>query len=1039
MPPRLGHKKSRGGCARCKRRRVKCDEKRPCTACVRHGTECSLVQGPPSAATSPDEQQHASPPGDMGLSTVRSSSNGSFDRPVPGPSAMLRRDLSASGSQQTRPISSSTPLSTPDRDPYAVVPIGTWYTDLELMHHYSTSACLTLPRSADLQNVWQLEIPKIALTHVFLLHQVLAFSALHLATLRPERRAAYALTASQHQTDAVAGMRAALPRITAANCDPLFAASSLLLLSAYAMFPHQQQSSSPDQPLPSPTVDNILDVFLLIRGMSEILDASELLIRRGTLGHLFAQETAPPTSTPLLDSVAARLMTFNAAIDPTNVVVARELEGLISWIHRATATTALPENRIAACLTLPRSADLQHVWQLEIPKIALTHVFLLHQVLAFSALHLATLRPERRAAYALTASQHQTDAVAGMRAALPRITAANCDPLFAASSLLLLSAYAMFPHQQQCSSPDQPLPSPTVDNILDVFLLIRGMSEILDASELLIRRGTLGHLFAQETAPPTSTPLLDSVAARLTTFNAAIDPTNIDAQQNETLYKRYLRKGDIYCHADMHGAATVIVKNKQDTPDAPIPPSTLAQAGMLSVCSSSAWDSKAGMGAWWVRADQVSKSAPTGEYLPAGSFMVRGQKNFLPPAPLVLGLGIMFRISEESKAKHVKHRLRGEESPAGAAGGYDTATDSALDVDDGDENEEDEDEDEREDEADDNQENDARDNPLQGTNSADADADDDADGERQEQQQQQQEEDDDEKQKEAAPVEQMKDLQVSSEAEEPAETNPQDEDEGSESEAAEEDSPPQGSAQTTAAASKQAVPAKTAPAKRGKKGKAKKMAAKYKYQDEDDRAAAEALIGAAAGRQKAEAEAQARAEREAQAAAQKERRRAQHQKQQKATAEHEEIRRLMHEEGVELLEADEAEKATALDGLVGTPLVGDEIVEAIPVCAPWNALGRFKYKVKFQPGPVKKGKAVKEVLERWKLVATKKGVVDERAQDSERMWPREVELIKAFKPEEVINSVPVGKLKVMMGAGGGGGGKGSSGKGGRGGKGSKRK
>ncbi|RBQ74575.1 hypothetical protein VDGD_01745 [Verticillium dahliae] len=522
-----------------------------------------------------------------------------------------------------------------------------------------------------------------------------------------------------------------------------------------------------------------------------------------------------------------------------------------------------------------------------------------------------------------------------------------------------------------------------------------------------------------------------------------------DAQQNETLYKRYLRKGDVYCHADMHGAATVIVKNRQDTPDAPIPPATLAQAGMLSVCSSSAWDSKAGMGAWWVRADQVSKSAPTGEYLPAGSFMVRGQKNFLSPAPLVLGLGIMFRISEESKAKHVKHRLRGDESPAGAVGGHDTATDSALDVDDGDGNE-----DEDEDEADDNQENDARDNPLQGTNGADADADDDTDGERQEQLQQ--EEDDEEKQKEkekekekeAAPVEQMKDLQVSSEAEEPAETNPQDEDEGGASEAADDDSPPQGSAQTTtaAAASKQPAPAKTAPAKRGKKGKAKKMAAKYKYQDEDDRAAAEALIGAAAGRQKAEAEAQARAEREAQAAAQKERRRAQHQKQQRATAEHEEIRRLMHEEGVELLEADEAEKATALDGLVGTPLVGDEIVEAIPVCAPWNALGRFKYKVKFQPGPVKKGKAVKEVLERWKLVATKKGVVDERAQDSERMWPREVELIKAFKPEEVVNSVPVGKLKVMMGAGGGGGGgsgggggKGSSGKGGRGGKGSKRK
>jgi len=39
--------------------------------------------------------------------------------------------------------------------------------------------------------------------------------------------------------------------------------------------------------------------------------------------------------------------------------------------------------------------------------------------------------------------------------------------------------------------------------------------------------------------------------------------------------------------------------------------------------------------AWWVTSSQVSKSAPTGEYLPTGSFMVRGKKNFLPPSHLV--------------------------------------------------------------------------------------------------------------------------------------------------------------------------------------------------------------------------------------------------------------------------------------------------------------------------------------------------------------------------------------------------------------------
>ncbi len=41
---------------------------------------------------------------------------------------------------------------------------------------------------------------------------------------------------------------------------------------------------------------------------------------------------------------------------------------------------------------------------------------------------------------------------------------------------------------------------------------------------------------------------------------------------------------------------------------------------------------------------QVSKSAPSGEYLPTGSFMVRGAKNFLPPHPLIMGYALLFRL-----------------------------------------------------------------------------------------------------------------------------------------------------------------------------------------------------------------------------------------------------------------------------------------------------------------------------------------------------------------------------------------------------------
>ena len=34
-----------------------------------------------------------------------------------------------------------------------------------------------------------------------------------------------------------------------------------------------------------------------------------------------------------------------------------------------------------------------------------------------------------------------------------------------------------------------------------------------------------------------------------------------DAQQNEMIVKRYLQKDDLYVHADLHGASSVIVKN----------------------------------------------------------------------------------------------------------------------------------------------------------------------------------------------------------------------------------------------------------------------------------------------------------------------------------------------------------------------------------------------------------------------------------------------------------------------------------------------
>ncbi|TVY33891.1 Ribosome quality control complex subunit, partial [Lachnellula occidentalis] len=438
-----------------------------------------------------------------------------------------------------------------------------------------------------------------------------------------------------------------------------------------------------------------------------------------------------------------------------------------------------------------------------------------------------------------------------------------------------------------------------------------------------------------------------------------------DSQQSEILYKRYLKKGDVYLNADIPGAASVIIKNNPKTPDAPIPPSTLSQAGSLVVSCSSAWDSKAGMSAFWANAEQVSKSAPGGDFLPAGSFNVKGKKNFLPPAILLLGFGVIFHISEASKARHVKHRVQdiSDTLPVtdGPSDNFDTDRESAVPELDEDESSEDEDMQESDEEV----EQEPLSNPLQAqpvTEPVISDGDEDP------------------------LTQEIEDLDIK-------EPNVQNEDSESDAET-----------EITDIATQNAnkFQKNAPPPKRGKKAKAKKIATKYKDQDEEDRLAAQQLIGASTGQEKARAETAAKATREAELAFQKERRRAQHQRTQKETAASEEMRKAMLEQGANDPEEGEEDKLNILDALVGMPLRGDEILEAIPFCAPWAALGTFKYKAKLQPGAQKKGKAVKEILARW--VADGKGKVDEKSEDRERVWPREMELLKGWKVEEVTNT-----------------------------------
>lgn len=114
-----------------------------------------------------------------------------------------------------------------------------------------------------------------------------------------------------------------------------------------------------------------------------------------------------------------------------------------------------------------------------------------------------------------------------------------------------------------------------------------------------------------------------------------------------------MRPKDIYVHADIQGASSVIIRN---TTGEEIPPKTLLEAGTMAISYSVAWDAKVVTNSYWVYSHQVSKTAPTGEYLGTGSFMIRGKKNFLPSCHLIMGLSLLFKLEDSFVQRHAGER-----------------------------------------------------------------------------------------------------------------------------------------------------------------------------------------------------------------------------------------------------------------------------------------------------------------------------------------------------------------------------------------------
>jgi len=109
-----------------------------------------------------------------------------------------------------------------------------------------------------------------------------------------------------------------------------------------------------------------------------------------------------------------------------------------------------------------------------------------------------------------------------------------------------------------------------------------------------------------------------------------------DAKGNDQLVKKHLQTGDRYVHADIHGAPSVVVKQKEGMTEA-----TLREAAIFSLTMSKAWNAGIGSGSgYWVTPEQVSKTPESGESLAKGAWIIRGKRNYFERLELRLAVGI---------------------------------------------------------------------------------------------------------------------------------------------------------------------------------------------------------------------------------------------------------------------------------------------------------------------------------------------------------------------------------------------------------------
>lgn len=142
-----------------------------------------------------------------------------------------------------------------------------------------------------------------------------------------------------------------------------------------------------------------------------------------------------------------------------------------------------------------------------------------------------------------------------------------------------------------------------------------------------------------------------------------------DAGSNEVIIKKHLDKNDLVFHTDMAGSPFFVIKLNEDQAT----DEEIEEVATATACYSRAW--KKGIGnaeVFYVKPEQVTKEANTGEYLSKGSFVIRGKTNYTRHK-MELGItvkeGVVIAGPVSSLKEYIKIEtiVQGDEKPSDIA------------------------------------------------------------------------------------------------------------------------------------------------------------------------------------------------------------------------------------------------------------------------------------------------------------------------------------------------------------------------------------